>query len=183
MVLVGMIFALLFQGLWFLISFLIGSRFEIVSFPSLRGYEDYAVYSLPAAFVLYLVFAVFGAFAEEVAYRGYVQTRISSRYGYVAGIFVATLLFSLQHIHIFQLSWVEKFVQAQLVHVLLLGIFVGYLFFRSKENVWSVFSFHALNNIFAVSLPVLANTAFPFANQFADIASFIVTILLLRYLL
>jgi membrane protease YdiL (CAAX protease family) len=108
MVLVGMIFALLFQGLWFLISFLIGSRFEVVSFPSLRGYEDYAVYSLPAAFVLYLVFAVFGAFAEEVAYRGYVQSRISSRYRYVAGIFVATMPFSLQHIHIFQLSWLKN---------------------------------------------------------------------------
>jgi membrane protease YdiL (CAAX protease family) len=103
---VGLAFALLFQGLWFLTSFFIGSRFEFVSFPSLKGYENYAVYSLPLGFMLYLVFAVFGAFAEEVAYRGYIQSRISIEYGYVAGILVATLLFSLQHVHIFELNWV-----------------------------------------------------------------------------
>jgi len=101
-ILVGVIFGSLYLGLWYLISFVLGSRFEFESFPSLRGYENYAVYSLPLAFGLYLSFSVFGAFAEEVAYRGYVQTRISSRFGYVVGINVATLFFILEHIHIFQ---------------------------------------------------------------------------------
>lgn len=180
MVLVGVIFALLYLGLWYLISFVIGSRFEFASFPSLRGYENYAVYFLPLAFVLYLAFSVFGAFAEEVAYRGYVQTRISSRYGYVVGIFVATLFFSLQHIHIFQLSWIEKFFQTQFVHVLFFGIFIGYLFFKSKENIWSVFAFHAVLNIFSVSVPIVVTAAFPLANQFATIASFILIIAILK---
>lgn len=108
-ILIGMIFGSLYLGLWYLISFVLGSRFEFESFPSLRGYEDYAVHSLPLAFGLYLSFSVFGAFAEEVAYRGYVQTRISSRFGYVVGIIVATLFFSLEHIHIFQPSWIVKF--------------------------------------------------------------------------
>lgn len=182
MVLAGVALALLFQELWFLISFAIGSRFEFVSFPSLRGYEDYVAYSLPLAFILYLAFVVFGAFAEEIAYRGYVQPRISSKYGYVTGIFAATLFFALQHIHVFQLSWIEGFFHTQFVHVVLFGIFAGYLFLKSKENVWSVFSFHALPNIFAVSLPITVTIAFPFANQAADIASFAIIILLLRYL-
>ena len=182
MILVGMIFTLLYLGLWYLLSFVIGSRFEFTSFPSLRGYENYDVYSIPLAFVLNVVFSVFGAFAEEVAYRGYVQTRISLRYGYVVGIFVATLFFSLQHVHVFQLSYIEVFFQTQFVHVLLFGIFVGYLFFKSKENIWSIFSFHALLNIFSVSVPIAVTTAFPFANQFAEIASFTAMILLLRYL-
>ena len=180
MVLVGVIFALLYLGLWYVISFAIGSRFEFTSFPSLRGYENYAVYSLPLAFVLYLAFSVFGAFAEEVAYRGYVQTRISSRYGYSVGIFVATLFFSLQHIHVFELSWMERFFQNQFIHVFFGGILVGYLFFKTQENIWSVFSFHALGNIFSVSVPIVVITAFPFANQLAEIASFTVMILLLR---
>jgi len=64
----------------------------------------------------------------------------------------------------------------------LFGIFVGYLFFKTKENIWSVFSFHALSNIFNVSLPISVTTAFPFANQLADISSFILMILFLRYL-
>jgi len=117
MVLVGIIFALLYLGLWYSISFVIGSRFGFTSFPSLRGYENYAVYSLPLGFMLYLVFVVFGSFAEEVAYRGYVQSRISSRYGFLVGIFVSTLFFSLQHIHIFQLNWIERFFQTQFVDV------------------------------------------------------------------
>ncbi|MDH5794218.1 MAG: CPBP family intramembrane metalloprotease [Candidatus Bathyarchaeota archaeon] len=181
-ILIGMIFGSLYLGLWYLISFVLGSRFEFESFPSLRGYENYTVYSLPLAFSLYLAFSVFGAFAEEVAYRGYVQTRISSRFGYVVGIVVATLLFSLEHIHIFQPSWIVKFFETQFLHVLLFGIFVGYLFFKSKENIWSVFSFHALLNIFSVSVPIVVTTTFPFANQFAEIASFTAMILLLRFL-
>ena len=181
-ILIGVIFCSLYLGLWYLVSFLLGSKFEFESFPSLTGYEDYTVYSLPLAFSLYLAFSVFGAFAEEVAYRGYVQTRISSRFGYVVGIIVATLFFSLEHIHIFQPSWIGKFFETQLLHVLLFGIFVGYLFFKSRENIWSVFSFHALLNIFSVSVPIVVTTPFQFANQFAEIASFTAMILLLRFL-
>ena len=113
MILVGVIFALIYLGLWYVITFLLGSKFEFTSSIILRDYGTYAFYSLPLASALYLGFSVFGAFAEEVAYRGYVQTRISSRYGYVAGIIVSTLFFSFQHIHIFQTSWLIQFFQTQ----------------------------------------------------------------------
>jgi len=181
MVFVGIVFAFLYLGLWYLISFTFGSKFEFTSFPSLAGYENYAVYYLPFAFALQLVFTVFGAFAEEVAYRGYVQTWISSRYGYVVGILVATLFFSLQHIHIFQVSWIERFFQTQFLHVLLFGIFVGYLFLKSKENIWSVISFHALINIYSVSVPIAVTSTFPYTSQIAEISSFLIMILLLHF--
>jgi len=183
MALIGVMLAFLFQGLWFLVSFAIGSKIEFVAFPSLKGYENYAVYSVLLGFILYLVFSVFGAFAEEVAYRRYVQSRISSRYGYVVGISVTTLFFSLQHIHIFELNWVERFLQTQFIYVLFFGIFVGYLFFKSKENIWSIFGFHAITNIFNVSLPISMITTFQFANQLATVTSFILMILLLHYFL
>jgi membrane protease YdiL (CAAX protease family) len=128
------------------------------------------------------VFTIFGAFAEEVAYRGYVQTRISSKYGLIVGIFTATSFFSLQHIHIFQVGWIENFFQTQFVHVILFGIFVGHLYFKSKENIWSVFSFHVPINIFAVSVPVVVTASFPFASQLIDIPSFAIIILLVHYL-
>jgi membrane protease YdiL (CAAX protease family) len=179
----GIVFALLYLGIWYLISFATGSRFEFTSFPSLNGYESYSVYLLPLAFALQLVFTVFGAFAEEVAYRGYVQTRISSKYGLIVGIFIATLFFSLQHIHIFQVGWIENFFQTQFVEVILFGIFVGYLYFKSKENIWSVFSFHALLNIFSVSVPIIVTASFPFASQLIDIPSYAIIILLVHYLL
>lgn len=180
MIIVGIFFGLVSLGLWYLISFLLGSRFEFTSSTILRDYETYTFYSLPLAFSLYLGFSVFGAFAEEVAYRGYVQTRISSRYGYIVGILVSALFFSLQHIHVFELSWMERFFQNQFIHVFFGGVFISYLYFKTKENIWSVFAFHAVGNIFSVSVPVVVITALPFANQLTEIASFTVMILLLR---
>jgi membrane protease YdiL (CAAX protease family) len=182
MILVGLLFALLYFGLWYMISLVLGSRFEFTSFPSLSGYESYAVISLASAFALYLAFSVLGAFAEEVAYRGYVQTRITSMYGYVAGIIVSTLFFSFEHIHIFQTSWLIQFFQIQFFHVMLFGIFGGYLFFKSKENIWCVFSFHVLINIFSVSVPIVVTPTFQFAYYIAELLSFTAMILLLRYL-
>jgi membrane protease YdiL (CAAX protease family) len=182
MVRIGVVSALLCLGIWYLISYLTWSKFEFTSFPSLSGYENYSVSSLPLAFALQLVFLVFGAFVEEVAYRGYVQARISSKYGVITGISIATLFFSLQHIHIFQLSWIEPFFQTQFAHVILFGILVGYLFFKSKENVWSVFSFQALVNIFSVSVPIVVASSSLFAGQIVDIPSFAILILLLQFL-
>lgn len=182
MIIVGLVLAVLFQALWFLITWGMGNKLGVISFPSLRGYENYAFYSLPIAFVLYLTFSVLGAFAEEVTYRGYVQSRISSRYGYIVGILISTLLFSLQHIHIFQLNWIERFFQTQFIYVIFFGVFVGYLFFKSKENIWSVFAFHALMNIFNVSLPIQVTNASPFSSPFATIISFILLILVLRFI-
>jgi len=182
MVLTGLLFTLLYLGLWYLISFSLGSRIEFASFPSFRGFENYAVYSIPLAFGLYLAFAVFGAFAEEVAYRGYVQTRISSKYGPVLGIFIATLFFSFQHIHVFQVSWIIQFFQTQFFHVFLFSIFSGYLFLKSKENIWSVFAMHGFTNAFSVTAPIVVTPSFQFTYYVAEIASFTVMILLLRYL-
>ena len=179
---VGAAFTLLYLGLWYLISFVAGSRFELLSFPSLEGYGNYAVSSPFSAFLLQLLFVSIGAFSEEVAYRAYVQTSVSSKYGYVAGILVATLLFSLQHIHIFQLSWIENFFQTQFVHVILFGVFVGYFFHKTNENLWGVTSFHCLLNILSVSIPVLVIATSPFASQFVDIVSFAVMILILKLL-
>lgn len=181
MIVMGVIFALLFQALWLLFSLGFGSRLEFTSFTSLRGYEEYAVYSLFMGFVLYLAFAIFGTFAEEVAYRSYVQQRIQARYGYIVGIFCASLFFSLQHIQFFQLNWIERFFQTQFVYVFLFGIFAGYLFFKSKGDIWSVFTFHATMNIGNISLPLQVTPIFSYVNQLATILSFLLLFLLLRF--
>lgn len=181
MILIGLLFGLLYLGLFYLISFGLGSSFEFGSFPNLRGYEGYS-YSVGLVFVLYLLFSVFGAFAEEVAYRGYVQARVYSKYGLIAGIIVSTVFFSLQHIHVFQLDWISQFVENQLLHVVLFGIFTGYLFHRSKANLWSVVAFHVFLNTYAVCVPVIVIHNFGFTFYVAEFVSFIVMILLLKYL-
>lgn len=182
LVLVGLGFAVLFQVVWFGVSLGLGGKLEFFSFPSLSGFEVYAYYSLPIAFALYLTFAIFGAFAEEVAYRGYVQTRISSKYGYAIGIFVSTIFFSLQHIHIFQLNWLTNFFEGQFIYVVFFGVFVGYLFIKSKGDIWAVFAFHALMNAFNISLPIQVTTGFIYTDWLRTIISFMLLILILRFL-
>jgi len=181
LVLVGLGLAVLFQTLWYGITLGLSAKLEFSSFPSLRGYELYTYYSLPIAFALYVIFATFGAFAE-VAYRGYVQSRISSRYGIVAGIFVSAIFFSLQHIHIFQLKWIESFFQGQFINVMIGGVFIGYFFSKNKGDIWSIFAFHALGNIFSISLPIQIIYAFPYAGWLSTIIAYIVLFLVLRFL-
>jgi membrane protease YdiL (CAAX protease family) len=181
-VLVGLALAVLFQTLWYGITLGLGAKLDFSSFPSLRGYELYTYYSLAIAFALYVIFATFGAFAEEVAYRAYVQTRISSRYGIAAGIFVSAMFFSLQHIHIFQLKWIESFFQGQFANVMIGGVFIGYFFLASKGDIWSVFAFHALGNVFSVSLPIQITYAFPYAGWLSTISAYLALFLILRFL-
>jgi len=183
MILVGVVFAFLYQGIWYLMSFAIGDKFASTSFPSLSGYESYAVYFLPLAFALQLVFVTFGSFVEEVAYRGYVQTRISSKYGLIVGILTASLFWFLQHIQFFQIVWIENFTQTRFLDLICGGIFIGYFFFKSKENIWSVFSFHALLDIFGVSVPLVVTASSFVASQLVNVLSYVIMILLVYYLL
>jgi membrane protease YdiL (CAAX protease family) len=178
--LVGIGFALLFQILWFSLYLLFGGKLEFSPIPNLEDYSSYAFYSIISAFALYLVFAIFGAFVEEVTFRSYVQSRISSRFNGAVGIFVGALFFSLQHIHIFNVSWVARFFQSQFIYVFFFGIFAGYLFIKSSEDLWSVFAFHGTMNFFNVSLPVNSSAESLISNQGATIITFILMILFLR---
>lgn len=97
------------------------------------------------------------------------------------GILCASLIFSLQHIHIFSLSWIARFFQTQFIYVFCFGIFIGYLFIKSSEDLWSVFTFHASMNIFNVSLPVNALSESLIYSHVATIITFILMILLLHF--
>lgn len=178
---IGVGFAVLFQVLWIVFSLGLGGTVQ-VSFAGLSVYTGYGVYFFAAAFGLYCVFAVFGAFVEEVAYRGYVQTRISQAFGVLAGVLVSALFFSLQHIHIFQFSWLENFFQEQFIYVLLFGVFAAYFFLKRKQDIWAVFSFHGLMNIFNIALPIESSTPYYYTDWLRTILCFSLLILILKLL-
>ena len=179
--LIGLGLALLFQALWYGITIAMGAKLEFLSFPSLRGYGTYSYFSIPIAFSLYAVFSVFGAFAEEVAYRGYVQTRVSTKYGIVIGISAATIFFALQHIHVFQLPWIVSFLQGQLVNVIFLSIIAGYLFYKTGD-IWSVFLFHGICNVFNISLAFQINYSSPYVYYISTVMSYVVLFVVIRFL-
>lgn len=159
-----------------------GAKLEFTYFPSLRGYEGYAYFSLASTFASYAFFSVFGAFAEEVAYRGYVQTRVASKYGIVIGILVATVFFSLQHIHVFQLPWIVNFFQVQFVNVLFLSLVTGYLFFKCRGDIWSVVLFHGVCNFFNISLAFQIAYSSPYTYYISTIVSYVALFAVIRLL-
>jgi membrane protease YdiL (CAAX protease family) len=177
----GLGLALLFEAVWYGVALVLGAKAQFISFPFVRGYELYAYASLPLAFALYVVFSTFGAFVEEITYRGYVLPRVSARYGAAAGIAVSAVFFSLQHIHIFQLAWIERFFQGQFVGVLCFGLFAGYFFWRTKGDIWSIFVFHAVGNLFGVALPVQTTYA-PYVGWVSTALSYVVLFLVLWFL-
>jgi membrane protease YdiL (CAAX protease family) len=175
-----MMLAGLFHAVGFIIALTLSGTPEISTFPDLSAYGRYAVSSLPIAASLYLVFAVFGAFVEEVTFRGYVQSRVGSQIGPGLGVIFAALLFALQHIHIFHENWIIEFFQTQFLYLFCFGLLVGYLFIKSKADIWSVFVFHAFVNLIYILLPIHFTYVLPFSAQIVTITTWAFMMLLLR---
>lgn len=176
----GVALSVLFQVLLVAFGLATGGTVEVTEWLSLKGYESYAVYSLPLAFTLYLAFAAIGAFVEEAAYRGYVQSRITKEYSALLGIVFASVIFSLQHIHVFDARWISHFVESQLLYVFLFGLFTGYFFYRTKMSLKGVIAFHVAMNIFNVALPVQFSYLSPLAFPVTILLSFAVLFLTLK---
>jgi hypothetical protein len=53
------------------------------------------------------------------------------------------------------------------------------LFTKSRNDIWSVFAFHAVTNIFNVALPIQLTPVFPIVSQIVTILVFALLIFLL----
>jgi membrane protease YdiL (CAAX protease family) len=91
--------------------------------------------SLPLLLVLV---AVLPGVAEEVMFRGYLQTRLAERWTAVAAIIGSAVIFSAAH-----LDWTHG------IGVLPLGIWLGAVAWRA-ESIWPAAVCHIVNNTFAV---------------------------------
>jgi len=176
----GVALSIIFQILLVAFGLAIGGTVEVTEWLSLKAYENYTVHSLPMASVLYLAFATIGAFVEEVAYRGYVQSRITKEYGALLGIVFASVIFSLQHVHIFDARWISHFVESQLLYVFLFGLCTGYFFYRTKQSLKGVVAFHVTSNVFNVVLPIQLSYLSPLAFPATVLLSFAVLFLTLK---
>jgi membrane protease YdiL (CAAX protease family) len=175
-------FSLLFQLIWFLLFMLFGGKISFSAPPGMSPYSGYVPYSVALALVLYLTFALFGAFTEEVTFRSYVQSRFASRFGLTLGILAGAIFFSFQHIQFFVSSWIVQFFQNQFIYVFCGGVFIGMFFVRTDEDLWSVFAFHGTGNLCNILLPIASTAISPFSSPAASIIGFTVLILLLQLL-
>ena len=84
-----------------------------------------------------VVIGVLPGIAEELMFRGYVQTRLSERWGPRWGIFVSALMFGVLHFDLVQGSFAVA-----------MGVFLGFLTERSRTIVPAMIC-HAVNNTVA----------------------------------
>lgn len=90
--------------------------------------------------------AVVPAICEELLFRGYVQRNFERARGSVYGFLITGLVFAIYHLRL-----------TQLLPLALLGIYLGYVLWRSR-SVWTAAAVHFANNAFAVLLGTWAQS-------------------------
>jgi membrane protease YdiL (CAAX protease family) len=80
---------------------------------------------------------------EEFFTRGYMQTRLSEDFGPGAAIFITAFIFAFAHSQYYRLSVMSL---GMLVSIILMSLFAGYVFYRTKSLI-PVIVAHALTNI------------------------------------
>ena len=100
-----------------------------------------------ALVILALAVGLFAAFGEEFLCRGYIQTRLSRRWGSLSAVLIASLLFGILHFDVVH-STMAFFI----------GLYLGFLAERTG-SIWPCIVCHALNNI----IWVLLTSLYPYA--------------------
>lgn len=93
-------------------------------------------------FVPYL----FYGFYQEVVYRGMIQSELVRRWGAVAGILVANLLYTFGPLH---WNYYSPLKLVMFASIFAIGLFFGILFRRSG-NLWIVAVIHGIGNAYIV---------------------------------
>ena len=91
-----------------------------------------------AQILLVFYAVILGPFIEEVVFRGIILTAVSNRWGFIVGIVLSTLIWSLLH---FQINII--------IFTSLFGIVLSYIYLKS-QSLWPSFLTHVFKNLIAV---------------------------------
>jgi membrane protease YdiL (CAAX protease family) len=121
--------------------------FPVVLAAALRRRFEQApvIWTLCNVFVPYLFFG----FYQEVVYRGMLQLELIRRWGVLAGILSANLLYTFGPLHSYYFSSRASLAVPMFASIFIIGLFFG-LLFRRSGNLWLVAIFHALGNAYIV---------------------------------
>ncbi|HEU5293431.1 MAG TPA: CPBP family intramembrane glutamic endopeptidase [Burkholderiaceae bacterium] len=101
--------------------------------------------SLANVVVPYLLFG----FYQELVYRAMVQTEAVCRWGSLAGVLVANLLYTFGPLHWDYFASPASLAVPMFASIFAIGLFFGVLYRRSG-NLWIVAAFHAIGNAYIV---------------------------------
>jgi uncharacterized protein len=116
-----------------------------------NGFQLFAPAQVVRTLVLSLVLALASGFGEEIAFRGYLQTRIAQRYSPAAAVFIVALLFALSHpfsTGIHPLLY--------LATAILVGILLGTVFLQTG-SLWMSIALHTIWNYIQIAIAAIRN--------------------------
>ncbi len=88
-------------------------------------------------------------FYQELVYRGMVQLELVRRFGSVAGIVAANVLYTFGPLHSYYFASRASLALPMFLSIFVIGLLFGVLFRRSG-NLWIVAVMHAIGNSYMV---------------------------------
>jgi membrane protease YdiL (CAAX protease family) len=102
------------------------------------------------------------AVVEEAAFRGYIQKTLTARLGFIRALMITSVLFAVTHIifYVIYLAAVQGMLETALKLYLIttllslfpLGVFLGYAYQKTGQNLICSISIHTINNVFGLFL-------------------------------
>lgn len=126
-----------------LMGVVIGAPLGIIEYFILQPAASFPTFELRYFLrdVVYMLFFV--GLAEEILFRGLIQTDFSQAFGWKWGLLAASLLFAVMH-----LTWRSL---PELGFVFLAGLILGIMYLKTKSLVAPIIA-HAVNNVMLVAL-------------------------------
>lgn len=145
------------QLLWFIGGFaVIWAGFALVHIisPMILGLKSTSIFfELPKANVeslYFLLMYLFGNFAEEIFFRGYIQTKLEQSTGFIYALLIQSVLFALYHIiYLFTYRGSDPlgYIGIYLLFTMLFGLGVG-MFYKLSRSILASTLLHASWNFF-----------------------------------
>jgi membrane protease YdiL (CAAX protease family) len=142
----GILLALTLTVLTFGIGFLIGTLSYVGN-----GFNLFSTSKVIVTLLLGMILAFASGFGEEIAFRGYLQTRISQRYNQTVAVVIVAVLFALMH----PLSTAIHPLM-YLATAILVGILFGTLYVRTR-SLWAGIALHTLWNYLQIAVFAASN--------------------------
>ncbi|MCP4645007.1 MAG: CPBP family intramembrane metalloprotease [bacterium] len=122
------------------------------TWPLLNFIEEFLAATPEAPVGMFIVICVMAPLLEEALFRGLILDGLLKRSTPRKAIIVSALLFSIAHLN-----------PAQIPFAFLMGIILGWLFFRTR-SLWTVVLAHFTLNSMAIVLPLVLTTEIPGYN-------------------
>jgi len=145
-VVLGIFFAFLARSLEIL-SISIGA-----GTPTFLGYP-----SLPII-IFFVIDTLIVGLAEEGTFRGYIQKHLTHVYGFIPALLVSSVLFKVYHVNFFEATFSDLALTI-LVIVPSFGMFAGYFYYRTGENLLGPIVLHMFYDLFGTIIPLGVETS------------------------